>query len=192
MRPGRSLLAAVAPIVLVIGSAAGDAPRGFTAGPVAIDIRSAETATSFPIYTGSGEAIHAPEGPMAGIIVAKDAAGKTSNYLRAAVTAENGRTLVKVRVDVRNTGKAPVALRLGDITATAPGAVLMAIGEGEHAFTKDTVTLEKLRASTRTIPPGQQVALVYVFSVKTDGAPGKLAYKGKQSIDLKGVATPAG
>jgi hypothetical protein len=30
-----------------------------------------------------------------------------------------------------------------------------------------------------------------VYSLKSDSAPGKLVYKGKQGVELKGVAQPA-
>jgi hypothetical protein len=100
---------------------------------------------------------------MAGVIVARDLEGnKTSNYLRASITAEDGRTLVKVGVDVVNGGKTPTVFRLGDLAVAAPGAVLMALGEGEHPFTKDEGVLAKIQGTTREIPAGDKLRLVYV------------------------------
>ncbi|MGH7340993.1 MAG: hypothetical protein ACREKH_10930 [Candidatus Rokuibacteriota bacterium] len=168
-----------------------DAPV-IKAAPLEIQVRSAETAPSFPVYTGSGTAIRAADGEMAGVIVARDLDGKTSNYLRAALTADSGRTLVKVGVNVVNGGKAPLAFRIGDLSVAAPGAVLMALGEGDHPFTKDDAVLGKVKGVTREIPAGEKLKLVYVYSLKTESAPGKLVYKGKQGIELKGVAQPAG
>jgi hypothetical protein len=82
-----------------------DAPVVIKAAPLEIQVRSSQTAASFPVYTGSGTAIRAADGEMAGVIVARDLEGtKTSNYLRAALTADEGRTLVKVGVDVVNAG----------------------------------------------------------------------------------------
>ena len=168
-----------------------DAPTVIKAAPLEIQVRSARTGTSFPVYTGSGTAIRAADGEMAGVIVARDLEGsKTANYLRAALTADAGRTLVKVGVDVVNGGKAPLAFRFGDLSL-APGAVLMAIGEGEHPFTKDEAVLGKIKGATREIPAGDKLRLVYVYSVKNESAPGKLVYKGKQGVELKGVAQPA-
>jgi hypothetical protein len=180
-----ALLAAVAVV-------RADAPAVIKAAPLEIQVRSAETATSFPVYTGSGTAIRAADGEMAGVIVARDLEGKTTaNYLRAALTAETGRTLVRVGVNVVNGGKAPLAFRLGDLSVAAPGAVLMALGEGEHPFTKDEAVLGKIKGATREIPAGDKLRLVYVYSLKTESAPGKLLYKGKQGVELKGVAQPA-
>lgn len=169
------------------------APPVIKAAPVEIQVRSAETAPTFQVYTGSGTAIRAANGAMLGVIVARDAAGKTSNYLRASLTAEEGRSLVKVGVSVLNAGKAPLMFRIGDLAVTAPGAVLMALGEGDHPFSKDEATLGKIRTATREIPAGEKLNLVYVYSLKTDSAPGKLVYKGKQGVELKDVApAPAG
>ena len=169
-----------------------DAPVVIKAAPLEIQVRSAQTAASFPVYTGSGTAIRAADGEMAGVIVARDLEGtKTSNYLRAALTADEGRTLVKVGVDVVNAGKAPLAFRFGDLAIAAPGAVLMAIGEGEHPFTKDEAVLGKIKGATREIPAGDKLRVVYVYSLKTASAPGKLVYKGKQGVELKGVVQPA-
>jgi hypothetical protein len=180
--------------VLGAAPASADAPPAvIKAAPVEIQVRSAQTAPSFPVYTGSGTAIRAADGEMAGVIVARDIEGsKTSNYLRAALTAEEGRTLVKVGVDVVNGGKAPLAFRIGDLAVAAPGAVLMAVGEGEHPFTKDEASLGKIKSATREIPAGDKLRLVYVYSLKSASAPGKLVYKGKQGLELKGVAQPAG
>jgi hypothetical protein len=167
-------------------------PAVIKAAPIEIQVRSAQTAPSFPVYTGSGTAIRAADGEMAGVIVARDVDGpKTNNYLRAALTADEGRTLVKVGVEVVNGGKAPLAFRIGDLAVAAPGAVLMAVGEGEHPFTKDEAVLGKIKSSTREIPAGDKLRLVYVYSLKSDSAPGKLVYKGKQGVELKGVAQPA-
>ena len=169
-----------------------DAPVVIKAAPLEIQVRSAQTAASFPVYTGSGTAIRAADGEMAGVIVARDLEGtKTSNYLRAALTADEGRTLVKVGVDVVNAGKAPLTFRFGDLAIAAPGAVLMAIGEGEHPFTKDEAVLGKIKGATREIPAGDKLRVVYVYSLKTASAPGKLVYKGKQGVELKGVVQPA-
>jgi len=170
-----------------------DAPPVIKAAPLEIQVRAAATAPSFPAYTGGGTAIRAADGEMVGVIVAKDVDGpKTSNYLRATITAESGRMLVRVGVDVVNGGKTPVAFRLGDLAVVAPGAVLMAFGEGEHPFTKDEGVLEKIKATPREIPPGDKLRVVYLYSLKTESAPGKLVYKGKQGVELKGVAQPAG
>jgi hypothetical protein len=167
-------------------------PAAIKAAPLEIQVRSTQTAASFPVYTGSGTAIRAAEGEMPGVIVARDLESpKTSNYLRAALTADEGRTLVKVGVDVANTGKAPVAFRYGDLAIAAPGAVLMALGEGDHPFTKDEAVLAKIKGATREIPGGEKLRLVYVFSLKSPSAPGKLVYKGKQGVELKDVAKPA-
>jgi hypothetical protein len=179
-----------------VTAAVGDAdapPAVIKAAPLEIQVRSAATAPSFPAYTGSGTAIRAADGEMAGVVVARDLEGnKASNYLRATVTAEDGRTLVKVGVDVVNGGKTPAAFRLGDVAVAAPGAVLMALGEGEHPFTKDAAVLAKIQGTTREIPAGDKLRLVYVYSLKKESAPGKLTYKGKQGVELKGVAQPAG
>ena len=170
-----------------------DAPPVIKAAPLEIQVRSAQTATSFPVYTGSGTAIRAADGEMAGVVVARDLEGnKTSNYLRAALTAEPGRTLVRVGVDVVNGGKTPLAFRVGDLAVAAPGAVLMALGEGDHPFTKEEAVLGKIKGTSREIPAGEKLRLVYVYSLKTETAPGKLIYKGKQGVELKGVAQPAG
>ena len=167
-----------------------DAPPVIKAAPLEIQVRSAATAPSFPAYTGSGTAIRAADGEMVGVIVARDSDGpKTSNYLRATITADDGRKLVRVGVDVLNSGKTPAQFRLGDLTI--PGAVLMALGEGEHPFTKDEAVLEKIKGAAREIPPGEKLRVVYLYSVKTESAPGKLVYKGKQGVELKGVAQPA-
>lgn len=174
-----------------VAVARADAPPVIKAAPLEIQVRSAQTASSFPVYTGSGTAIRAADGEMGGVIVARDLDGKTSNYLRAAITAENGRTLVRVGVNVVNGGKTPLAFRLGDLAVAAPGAVLMALGEGEHPFTKDEAVLGKIKGTTREIPAGDRLRLVYVYSLKTESAPGKLLYKGKQGVELKGVAQPA-
>ena len=180
--------------VAIVAAAVGwaDAPAVIRAAPLEIQVRSAETAASFPVYTGSGTAIRATDGEMAGVIVARDLDGKTSNYLRAAITADSGRTLVRVGVDVVNGGKTPLAFRIGDLAVAAPGAVLMAVGEGQHPFTKDEPVLGKIKGMTREIPAGDKLRLVYVYSLKTESAPGKLLYKGKQGVELKGVAQPAG
>jgi hypothetical protein len=171
----------------------GDAPPVIRAAPLEIQVRSAATAASFPVYTGGGTAIRAADGEMAGVIVARDLDGaKTSNYLRASITAEDGRTMVRVGVDVVNGGKTPAAFRLGDLAVVAPGAVLMALGEGEHPFTKDEPVLAKIKGTTREIPAGERLRLVYVYSLKTESAPGKLVYKGKQGVELKDVAHPTG
>jgi hypothetical protein len=163
------------------------------AAPLEIRVRAAATAPSFPAYTGSGTAIRAAGGEMAGVIAARDLEGtRTSNYLRASITAEGGRTLVKVAIDVTNGGKTPASFRLGDLAVAAPGAVLMALGEGEHPFTKDEAVLAKIQGSPREIPAGDTLRLVYVYSLKKESAPGKLTYKGKQGIDLGGIAQPAG
>lgn len=170
-----------------------DAPAVIKAAPLEIQVRNAATASSFPAYTGSGTAIRAADGEMAGVIVARDIEGnKTSNYLRATVTADDGRMLVRVGVDVVNGGKTPAAFRLGDVAVAAPGAVLMGLGEGEHPFTKDTPLLTKIQGTTREIPAGDKLRLVYLYSLKKESAPGKLTYKGKQGVDLKGIAEPAG
>ena len=192
MRSSAIVLSAVA--VFGAAPAWADAPPAvIKAAPVEIQVRSAQTAPSFPVYTGSGTAIRAADGEMAGVIVARDLEGpKTSNYLRAALTAEEGRTLVKVGVDVVNGGKAPLAFRIGDLAVAAPGAVLMAVGEGEHPFTKDEAVLGKIKSSTREIPAGDKLRMVYVYSLKSASAPGKLVYKGKQGVELKGVAQPGG
>lgn len=171
-------------------AAAADAPV-IKAAPFEMQVVAAETATSFPAYTGSGAAIKAPDGPMGGVVVARDAEGKTSNYLRATITAEQGRTLVKVAVTAKNTGKAAAALKLGDVKVAAPGAVLMAIGEGTHAFTKEEAALASIAASTRQVPAGDALPLIYIYSLKTEDAPGKLTYKGKPGVDLKTIAQPA-
>jgi hypothetical protein len=186
MRPLVVVIAAVA-VCLAVRPLPAAAPPVIRAAPVEIRVRSAEQAPSFAVYTGSGGAMRAADGPMAGVIVARDAEGKTSNYLRATLTAEQGRTLVKVSVDVVNGGKAPLAFRMGDLALT-PGAVLMAMGEGEHPFAKDEAALGKLRARTRDVPPGETLKLVYVYSVKGDAAPGKLVYKGRHGVELKDVA----
>jgi hypothetical protein len=177
--------------LMAVASVRADAPSVIKAAPLEIQVRSAETGTSFPVYTGSGTAIRAADGEMGGVIVARDLDGKTSNYLRAAITAESGRTLVKVGVNVVNGGKTPLAFRLGDLAVSAPGAVLMALGEGEHPFTKDEAVLGKIKGTTREIPAGDKLRLVYVYSLKSESAPGKLLYKGKQGVELKGVAQPA-
>jgi hypothetical protein len=190
----RSLVGVGVAVVLfaAVGVVVADAPRVIKAAPVEIQVRSAETAPSFPVYTGSGTAIRATDGEMVGVIVARDLEGKTSNYLRATLTADSGRTLVRVGVDVVNGGKAPIAFRIGDLSVTAPGAVLMGLGEGDHPFMKDEPVLGKLKGVTREIPAGGKLKLVYVYSLKTESAPGRLVYKGKQGIELKGVAQPAG
>jgi len=168
-------------------------PAVIKAAPVEIQVRSAQTAASFNVYTGSGTAIRAADGEMVGVIVARDLEGtKTSNYLRAALTADEGRMFVKVSVDVVNGGKTPFAFRIGDLAVAAPGAVLMAVGEGEHPFTKDEAVLGKITSSTREIPAGDKLRMVYVYSLKRESAPGKLVYKGKQGVELKGVTQPAG
>lgn len=190
----RSSIAIWAATALGAALAWADAPPlVIKAAPLEIQVRSAQTAASFPVYTGSGTAIRAADGEMAGVIVSRDLEGnKTSNYLRAALTADEGRTLVKVGVSVVNGGKAPLAFRFGDLAIAAPGAVLMALGEGDHPFTKDEAVLGKIKGATREIPAGDKLRLVYVYSVKTEAAPGKLVYKGKQGVELKGVAQPAG
>jgi hypothetical protein len=183
----------VAAFVVVAVVHADSPPALIKAAPFEIQVRAAAIAPSFPAFTGSGTAIRAADGEMAGVIVARDLEGnKTSNYLRATVTAEDGRTLVRVGVDVVNGGKTPAAFRLGDVAVAAPGAVLMALGEGEHPFTKDTAVLTKIQGTTREIPAGDKLRLVYLYSLKKESAPGKLTYKGKQGVDLKGIAQPAG
>jgi hypothetical protein len=67
----------------------------------------------------------------------------------------------------------------------------MAIGDGEHPFTKDEAVLGKIKGATREILAGDKLRVVYVYSLKTASAPGKLVYKGKQGVELKGVAQPA-
>ena len=189
----RSFAIAICAAALGAALARADAPpAAIKAAPLEIQVRSAQTAASFPVYTGSGTAIRAADGEMPGVIVARDLESpKTSNYLRAAITADEGRTLVKVGVDVANTGKTPVAFRYGDLAIAAPGAVLMALGEGDHPFTKDETVLAKIRGATREIPGGEKLRLVYVYSLKSPSVPGKLVYKGKQGVELKGVAKPA-
>jgi hypothetical protein len=179
----RSVVVGLIFVAAAVGRA--DAPAVIKAAPLEIQVSSAETATSFPVYTGSGTAIRAADGEMGGVIVARDLDGKTSNYLRAALTADSGRTLIRVRAAVTNGGKAPLAFRIGDLAVAAPGAVLMALGEGDHPFTKDESVLGKLKATTREIPAGATLRLVYVYSLKTESAPGKLLYKGKQGVELK-------
>ena len=69
----RSFTIAICAAALGAALARADAPpAAIKAAPLEIQVRSAQTAASFPVYTGSGTAIRAADGEMPGVIVARD------------------------------------------------------------------------------------------------------------------------